>query len=671
MAVNEIRRSQAIYAYAPGAIGDFPELSLMILTHDNEVDDWGEESHDDPSLERQIIEDERLGDAFNVDRFVLPPVSTQQKRFGVCGIRFPVSMYCPKCGRIHFEPQLMKYYGPGGYIPNVRGNKTFNQQQQAYYCSDCIQRRQYNKLIPTRFVIATEDGFIDDFPWDWFVHIAAPEERGKGHKLYLEFSGSTASLSGIKVISRDRSGHDIVSRKMGEIADENFLCENDYLEYVGYRMAKPWLTDLSKGRSFYTEEIKVPHDKNHELTRRKYPRVLQRGAGNLYFPIIFSALRLPRVKPHFNHVILNNIDSVVKTLCGFIKEERDWRKYFLEEEGFKGLCERNCNVSAEDLKQYVKLYFDGPIENRSGTLRWDEFQYYTDSGITQVDRLYKAVHIDGRHFQTNHLLKNGIIRQVVILEKLTVLNIFKGFTRLRPLMVDDLAFVEGVGLSGARLEEYKRIQRPCKSVSTKELPCSENRGEGIFIRFDDEKLFAWEHSALVERRVKMLNDNLENYAAQFGLSLPVVSARYVLLHTLSHMLMNEMAYDCGYNVASLSELIYCGDESEQVMNGILIYTSSPDADGTMGGLAENGRPEYLPGLIAKAYDRAKWCSSDPLCIESGGQGFMGLNLAACHSCLVLPETCCENMNRYLDRALVVGGLHKDELPGFFDVIRQL
>ena len=125
---------------------------------------------------------------------------------------------------------------------------------------------------------------------------------------------------------------------MGEIADENFLCENDYLEYVGYRMPKPWLTDLSKGRSFYTEEIKVPHDKNHELTRRKYPRVLQRGAGNLYFPIIFSALRLPRVKPHFNHVILNNIDSVVKTLCGFIKEERDWRKYFLEEEGFKGLC---------------------------------------------------------------------------------------------------------------------------------------------------------------------------------------------------------------------------------------------------------------------------------------------------------------------------------------------
>ena len=94
-------------------------------------------------------------------------------------------------------------------------------------------------------------------------------------------------------------------------------------------------------------------------------------------------------------------------------------------------------------------------------------------------------------------------------------------------MVDDLAFVEGVGLSGARLEEYKRIQRPCKSVSTKELPCSENRGEGIFIRFDDEKLFAWEHSALVERRVKMLNDNLENYAAQFGLSLPVVIAYFI------------------------------------------------------------------------------------------------------------------------------------------------
>lgn len=88
------------------------------------------------------------------------------------------------------------------------------------------------------------------------------------------------------------------------------------------------------------------------------------------------------------------------------------------------MYERNCNVSAEDLKQYVKLYFDGPIENRSGTLRWDEFQYYTDSGITQVDRLYKAVHIDGRHFQTNHLLKNGIIRQVVYSGKVDCFEYF-------------------------------------------------------------------------------------------------------------------------------------------------------------------------------------------------------------------------------------------------------
>ena len=670
MAVNEIRRSQAIYSYAPGAIGDFPELSLMILTHDNEVNDWGQENHDDPSLERQVIEDERLGQAFHADRFVLPPVSTQQKRYGVCGIRFPVSMYCPKCGRIHFEPQLIDYYGPGGYMPN-RSDRTFNQQQQAYYCPDCHRRGLYVKLVPTRFVIATEDGFVDDFPWDWFVHIAVPEERGKGHKLYLEFSGSTASLSGIKVISRDQSGQDIVSRKMGEIGNENFLCENDYLEYVGYRMPKPWLTDVSAGRNFYTEEIRVPHDKDNELTRRKYPRVLQRGAGNLYFPIIFSALRLPKVQPHTNHIILNRIDETVRMLCSFIKDERDWKKYFLEGDGFKGLCGRNSNVSEEDLRRYIKIYFDGPLEDRSGALRWDEFQYYTNSQITQVDGLYKAVHIDGRYFQNNHLLKSGIIREVVILEKLTVLNIFKGFTRLRPLMIDDLAFAEGVGLSGARLEEYKRIQRPCKADATRELPCSENRGEGIFIRFDDEKLFAWEQKDFVQQRMGMLNGNLENYAAQFGLTLPAVSARYVLLHTLSHMLMNELAYDCGYNVASLSELIYCGDEDKQVMNGILIYTSSPDADVTMGGVAENGRPEYLPELLAKAYDRAKWCSSDPLCIESTGQGFMGLNLAACHSCMVLPETCCENMNRYLDRALVVGGLRKKELPGFFDVIRQL
>ena len=102
------------------------------------------------------------------------------------------------------------------------------------------------------------------------------------------------------------------------------------------------------------------------------------------------------------------------------------------------------------------------------------------------------------------------------------------------------------------------------------------------------------------------------------------------------------------------------------MNGILIYTTTSDAEGSLGGLVEKGQPEYFSSVIKKGVDNSRWCSSDPLCISTEqGQGFMGLNLAACYSCVLLPETSCEKMNKYLDRATLIGTLNNPEI-GFFN-----
>jgi hypothetical protein len=90
------------------------------------------------------------------------------------------------------------------------------------------------------------------------------------------------------------------------------------------------------------------------------------------------------------------------------------------------------------------------------------------------------------------------------------------------------------------------------------------------------------------------------------------------------------------------------------MQGILIYTASGDSEGTMGGLVRQGRPGRLETTIRRALERAAWCSSDPVCIESNGQGSDSANLAACHGCCLVPETSCEEGNRLLDRALLVG-----------------
>jgi len=92
------------------------------------------------------------------------------------------------------------------------------------------------------------------------------------------------------------------------------------------------------------------------------------------------------------------------------------------------------------------------------------------------------------------------------------------------------------------------------------------------------------------------------------------------------------------------------------MAGILIYTAAGDSEGTMGGLVRLAEPEALGRIFLNAIDEAGWCSADPVCREaasSGGQGPESLNLAACHSCALLPETSCEAFNKYLDRMLLV------------------
>ena len=114
----------------------------------------------------------------------------------------------------------------------------------------------------------------------------------------------------------------------------------------------------------------------------------------------------------------------------------------------------------------------------------------------------------------------------------------------------------------------------------------------------------------------------------------------------SHMLIRGLALDCGYSSSSIRERIYSAVDPDP-MAGILLYTATPDSDGSLGGLAEKGTPSHLEPLLRDALDRGLFCSSDPLCGHTGVTGH--LNGAACHACLLLSETSCERSNRYLDR----------------------
>ena len=146
--------------------------------------------------------------------------------------------------------------------------------------------------------------------------------------------------------------------------------------------------------------------------------------------------------------------------------------------------------------------------------------------------------------------------------------------------------------------------------------------------------------------------------------LPQPTPKFVLLHTLAHLLVRQLAFECGYAASSLRERIYASDKGTP-MSGILIYTADSDAEGSLGGLVRQGNKDrFIPTLIT-ALERGQWCSADPVCRELSGQGMNGLNRAACHSCSLLSETSCISHNSLLDRMLLLGYDEINHDYGFF------
>jgi hypothetical protein len=200
------------------------------------------------------------------------------------------------------------------------------------------------------------------------------------------------------------------------------------------------------------------------------------------------------------------------------------------------------------------------------------------------------------------------------------------------------------------------------------LPAYMVFGEGIFLTLNEKRLRQWEALPGAQERVLPLVERYQALRQARHLKDRRVGARYVLLHTIAHLLINRLTFECGYSSAALRERLYVSENPAAPMAGILIYTAAGDAEGTLGGLVRMGKPGRLEPLLWRALAGARWCSADPVCMEmgkSGGQGPDSLNLAACHGCLLVPETACEEFNRLLDRGLVIGPFDNPAL-GFFN-----
>jgi hypothetical protein len=237
----------------------------------------------------------------------------------------------------------------------------------------------------------------------------------------------------------------------------------------------------------------------------------------------------------------------------------------------------------------------------------------------------------------------GFVDSVYLVERLREVRAFRGFRRQDPagkLVAPDLG----------------------KDPPLPWLPAMEVFGEGIMIVLSNDALTKWErqYSGSLDSRTNHLADRIrdsDSPARRFSDHAESL-VRFMVLHTLSHLLMRQLCYECGYGSAALRERLYAFEDR----CGVLIYTAEGDSEGSLGGLVRQGRTDRIGTTIRAALRRASWCSNDPICREMPAHGFSGLVRAACHACAYAPETSCTHLNALLDRELLVSDM--GELRGF-------
>jgi Domain of unknown function (DUF1998) len=555
------------------------------------------------------LKDRRLALSLNVKRFVLPPAPDQDDAVdGVRAVRFPLMYSCPEC-------KVLQPF------------KRFNSKPGKATCGDCDV-----ELVPSRFVMSCADGHIEDFPyWKW-VHRGTGYGVGHlcGGELRLRADGSTASLRAV-----------LISCTCGvkEVSMEGAF-RRDALRNLGVRCAgrRPWL-------------IGSP-----DQTCDEPPRTLQRGSSSVWFPVVHSALSIPPWSDEIALFFDTHFDY---------EKLKDWPR-----EKIEPILDYNADLIASssftvaDLLAFMdsrKAEEDELIGRFGGAADARDVIYQDEYKSLVVERPERTVD-RGQAFvctaprgDMSGLGGRTGVEQVMLVKRLREVRALQSFTRINEPTAADA--------------ESRRSQIAKAHVDW--LPAYEVSGEGVFLRLDTDRLRRWEklpgpmaRAAVVRERHRAALQGRAEAAGREAKASPV-SPRYLLLHTLAHILINEWSLDGGYPTAALRERLYIGEAgSGAEMGGILLYTATSDSAGSLGGVVAQGAPDVFEATLRSALQRAMWCSNDPLCMESEASGTDSLNLAACHACVLLPETSCENNNILLDRAMLLG-MPDGEVEGYF------
>jgi len=602
-----MRRSALIGPWGVGAIVPFPnDESLMIAG----LDMW---RYNNPMP--FIIKDERLQRRLGVQELRWPPdfreknADPQNCLLKIPAVRFPTWHYCPYCGSME--------------------KTTFYQQQPECDCYPWSKGRRCNpnyrykrKLIPERFIIICPNGHIDDFPVAEWLHAESGHIYNPNTcKIRRSTGGASASLSGIFYECTCGAKKSIAAAK-----------RPGALGRIGYRCkgAKPWLG--------------IKEDEANPCTcRPEDMQIVLRGATNVWFADTRSSIYIPTDDEQATKRIITILDQYYEVISAS-RTNGEWnraaidtlaKKYHIDsEELFQAFLKREAGlegfpkVSEEMSEEAYRLAEYNVLTKSSGS---DKQRFYSKNyPVTCYDPIISK-----------------FFKSISLVHKLQETRAFIGFSRVEP--------------NQTPISERKKMLR---LGDENWLPAIQVQGEGVFFEFDKEALEKWAERSTVLKRVKNLQDAYEK--SVFGTnSADKLRPEFLLIHTFAHLLINQLSFECGYGSSSIRERIYCEKTTNAYgMYGVLLYTASGDSEGSLGGLVRQGEKNRIEDIICNAVRNAAWCSSDPVCIQSFGQGPESCNLAACHNCALLPETSCECGNRLLDRGVVVGDL-TDKNIGFF------
>lgn len=625
-----VRASQAVLQYGVGAMVDFRDRTLMTAAPEY----WG------GSVSR--IRDERLEKILHVDYFGKPGDKDDVKfAEGISYVRFPEWYFCPSCRR--FKPI-------GEWVTEYRAKSPKKAEEdphmiQSMKCPKCFQ-----ELVVARIITACQEGHIDDFPWVKWVHcqnFGGPKEICSRPELTITTSSSA---------SEGLEGLTLKCLNCGAAASLRGAFDPGKFE------------ELDKKTNFrYNFRCAGKHPWKHKTESCKsteYPKVLQRGSSSVYFPVTESSL----VIPPYSSIVTNKIDES----AAYAEYKAVIASYLstpgIPAETIELLRNSQTQVYAQRIAQETAIPFDkvvGVLKRKNAALddgeystasvkyRAEEYEAITGETVIEAED-YGEFYQEGVDISAYNL---PFLKSISLIHKVREVQALVGFTRLKPVDSTDAPRSQAVIV-------------PVKEPDTKWYPAYDVRGEGIFIEFDSSAIDNWrsENQFLAER-VALLNGN---YKKSFiGENHPrEITGKFLLLHTISHLLIKQLSFECGYGIASLKERIYCSEAADgKEMEGILIYTACGDSEGTLGGLVRQGRSDTFPRIFNKAIENARTCSNDPVCSLSQGQGRDSLNLAACYSCALIPETSCEEFNCFLDRGVVVGTFDNPNL-GFFQGVYE-